>query len=103
MVRKLSLVLLFSSFLGIFSSPNNPYFWLRDYYSTNAELLSYSSYSASCSVDELSRYERGEKFAFERNRSIAMAIIVNFSLFYERLNGGFSLLEAKLLRDILLR
>ena len=34
---------------------------------------------------------------------IAVAIIVNFSLFYERLNGGFSLLEAKLLRDVLLR
>ena len=102
-MRKLSLVLLFSSFLDIFSSPNNPYFWLRDYCSTNAELLSYSSYSASCSVDEVSRYERGEGFAFERNRSIAVAIIVNFSLLYERLNGGFSLLEAKLLRDVLLR
>ncbi len=35
------------------------------------------------------------------SRSIAVAIIVNFSLFYERLNGGFSLLEAKLLRDLL--
>ena len=46
---------------------------------------------------------REEGFAFEINRSIAVAIIVNFSLFYERLNGGFSLLEAKLLRDVLLR
>lgn len=46
---------------------------------------------------------REEWVAFERNRSIAMAIIVNFSLFYERLNGGFSLLEAKLFRDVLLR
>lgn len=44
---------------------------------------------------------REEGVAFGRNRSIAMAIIVNFSLFYERLNGGLSLLEAKLLRDVL--
>lgn len=46
---------------------------------------------------------REEGVAFGRNRSIAMAIIVNFSLFYERLNGGFSPLKAKLLRDALLR
>jgi len=44
---------------------------------------------------------REEGFAFEINRSIAVAIIVNFSLFYERLNGGSPLLEAKLLRDLL--
>ena len=44
---------------------------------------------------------REEGVAFGRNRSIAMAIIVNFSLFYERLNGGLSLLEARLLRDVL--
>ena len=100
MVRKLSLLLSLGFFLCIFSVLRDPYFWLRDYYSTNAELSSYS-YSGSCSVDELSRCERGEGLAFERNRSIAMAIIVNFSLFYERLNGGLSLLEAKLLRDVL--
>jgi hypothetical protein len=85
MVRKLSLVLSFSFFLDIFPSPNNPYFWLRDYYSANTELLSYS-YSESRSVDEVSGCEAGEELEFGRNRSIAVAIIVNFSLFYERLN-----------------
>ena len=44
---------------------------------------------------------REEGVAFERNKSIAVAIIVNFSLFYERLNDGFSRLKAKLLRDLL--